>query len=461
MFFKKRNYIYLAATVYILWVIAFSVFDYMGSSKEYYSTIDSQLRTAAHTIPFILPSDLHHNAMSAEGVSKKDDLVTTKKLTKFAENNNITYLYSMIRHNNKVFFTSSSATDADLSENNGNGFYFYHYDDVDPKIYNAFDTKVPTYIDVTDQWGTFRSFVLPLQASDGSSYLVGADMSTEDIQAQLLHDLITTLIISILFLLFALPLLLSFTYESRRWAKELSISAKAANEANQAKTEFLANMSHELRTPMHAILSFSNLGIQKIDTVNREHFLKYFTNIKLSADRLLILLNNLLDLSMLESGKIKLHREESNLVAIFDSCLLEQKQSINKRGLTINRTQSSESVIAMLDRNKIAQVITNLLSNAIKFSPESGEIAILIELNNNHQCCFSIYDQGIGIPEDELQSIFIPFNQSSRTNTAAGGTGLGLSISKDIIALHNGSLSAENNPNGGACFKFVLPNLTS
>ena len=230
-----------------------------------------------------------------------------------------------------------------------------------------------------------------------------------------------------------------------------------AIKANQAKSAFLANMSHELRTPMHGILSFSKFGIKKYNKVDREKLYDYFSHIHTSGGRLLVLLNDLLDLSKLEAGKEVLYKKQNDLKSIFKQCCLEQKQRIEDLNLSIECHYEDVPFTGNFDGNKITQVITNILSNAIKFSPEGSIIRVTIVKMDNNELCFSMEDRGLGIPTNELSEVFNAFIQSSKTNTGAGGTGLGLAISQKIIEVHGGRIWAENNPNGGAIFRFTLP----
>ena len=242
--------------------------------------------------------------------------------------------------------------------------------------------------------------------------------------------------------------------------KQLEIETEnAKNEAivaNKSKSEFLANMSHELRTPMHGILSFASFGIKKFESATPEKLRKYFFNIQVSGERLLTLLNDLLDLSKFEAGKMELHKQTDNLVTVYEYSYLEQEQRIKDLGLTVEVSQSEQIASGLFDPVRIGQVITNILSNAIKFSPEGSVLKITIAKTKEGKLQFSLKDQGAGIPEGELGSIFDAFIQSSKTNSGAGGTGLGLAICKKIITAHNGEIWAENNPEGGAMFTFVI-----
>ncbi|MBE9532701.1 MAG: hypothetical protein IMF04_01140 [Proteobacteria bacterium] len=247
-------------------------------------------------------------------------------------------------------------------------------------------------------------------------------------------------------------------------SKELSFAKNKAEdlqhqaeEANKSKSEFLANMSHELRTPMHGILSFANIGVEMIDTASKEKLALYFSNIQISGDRLLALINDLLDTSKFEAGKMEVSPIESDLISLLNNCQLEQSQRVENLQLSFEVNAQKETMIGFFDPIRIGQVITNLLSNAIKFSPKGGKILVEMRYGEADEIQFSIHDQGVGIPNEELEVIFDPFIQSSKTKTGAGGTGLGLAISRQIINIHHGKIWAENTPHGGAIINFTLP----
>jgi signal transduction histidine kinase len=231
----------------------------------------------------------------------------------------------------------------------------------------------------------------------------------------------------------------------------------AAEAANRAKTTFLANMSHELRTPMHAILSFGELGQEKSagDAAPLPKLNGYFNHIVTSASRLMVLINNLLDLSKLESGKADFEFSIVPLTHLIDEVRVETEALLAKKSITLTQN-ISEDISLECDVFKMGQVMRNLLSNAIKFSPEGSTISLLAN-SSADELTLEIRDQGIGIPPEELDSIFDEFIQSSKTKTGAGGTGLGLAICRQIISHHGGSIAARNNPDAGACLSFTLP----
>jgi two-component system, sensor histidine kinase and response regulator len=256
--------------------------------------------------------------------------------------------------------------------------------------------------------------------------------------------------------------------ELERKVEERTASYKTAKEeaehANTAKSEFLANMSHEIRTPMHQILSFSQFGISKINHVKLDKLLYYFSKIDNNGKRLMVLLDNLLDLSKFEAGKMECVFRRINIKHIIDNFIKELEPVLYEKEINVEIVDVTTPSEIVGDESKIGQVIRNLLSNAIKFTPKGKKVTISIEQSKFHQndksipaLLIDVVDQGIGIPNDELDNIFDKFIQSSRTKTGAGGTGLGLAICKEIIDIHNGKIWAENNPDGGAIFSFMLP----
>ncbi len=244
--------------------------------------------------------------------------------------------------------------------------------------------------------------------------------------------------------------------ERKEAAFALQEAKEAAEAASQAQQGFLANMSHELRTPLHAILSYAGFGLQKAATAPTERLLKYFRQIDQSGQSLLTLLDDLLDLAKLGSGRMTFTFETIDLHQLMFRVAEEFRAMSDEQRLQIEVMVSENRMRLSLDDMRIMQVLRNLVSNAVKFAP-SGSKVTLEARREAHVAVVRVCDRGPSIPEAEVAAVFDQFVQSSRTRTGAGGTGLGLAICREIIAGHNGRIWAQNRPDGGATFVFELP----
>ena len=236
---------------------------------------------------------------------------------------------------------------------------------------------------------------------------------------------------------------------------------RATSAANHAKSEFIANISHELRTPIHGILGYARLGAKRFEVLPKHKINEYFTMIQESGTRLMTLLDNVLDFSKLEIGKMRYTMRMSDLLPRIHQVVREIKANAAEKELKFEIKCEQEQLIAFYDQEKIVQVLRNLLFNAVKFSNEQSSIqidCITLKLEDHpSKQQISVTNQGIAIPKDELITIFDKFIQSSTTNTGAGGTGLGLAISKQILRDHNSIIWAENSSDGKTIFRFLLP----
>lgn len=248
--------------------------------------------------------------------------------------------------------------------------------------------------------------------------------------------------------------------------KVLIIEKEQAVASNIAKSDFLVSMSHELRTPMHAILNFADIGkscaisndIKKIETC--------FLRIEESGERLLKLINGLLDLTRLESGKVNFKFLENDMLACIGCVKNEMTATLEKKAITIDIININSVHILKFDKDHIIRVLVNILSNAIKFSPEHSSITITLEYGrytigekkNVKGLKVSVADHGPGIEEDEKEMIFQKFIQGTKKpGHPLGGSGVGLAICKEIIAAHNGVIWSENREEGGALVSFIIP----
>ncbi len=242
--------------------------------------------------------------------------------------------------------------------------------------------------------------------------------------------------------------------------EELDIAKNLAEQANQAKSAFLANMSHELRTPMNAILGYSEMLMEEAEDLNQNGFIPDLKKINQAGTHLLALINGVLDLSKIESGKMEVFAEEIDLELLIDEVsatahpLLEK----NKNSLTIER--GKELGVAYQDMTKLRQILFNLLSNAAKFTQEG---TITLHVNSTEEAGVSwltvaVSDTGIGIAEDKIEHVFEEFAQADDSTTRDyGGTGLGLAISRRFCKLLGGDLSLHSKLGEGSTFTMRIP----
>ena len=239
---------------------------------------------------------------------------------------------------------------------------------------------------------------------------------------------------------------------------QLQIKADELEKSGKFKSEFLANMSHELRTPLNSILILSHILEENKSSRLSEEEQRYASVIYNSGSDLLTLINDILDLAKVESGKIDLHHENINTELL----LIEIRNTFQKlaenKGLTLSISKTENCPSNMyLDHLRLLQILRNLLSNSVKFTSAPGKVSLLISQDKDHWV-FEVSDTGIGIPLDKQQAIFEAFQQADgSTSRKYGGTGLGLSITRELTNLFNGTISLKSELGHGSVFTLSIP----
>jgi len=225
------------------------------------------------------------------------------------------------------------------------------------------------------------------------------------------------------------------------------------------KSVFLAIVSHEIRTPMHGIVGFSELALDDNIPLKTRN---YISNIKASAESLLVILNDILDVSKIEAGKIELEKIPFDICDIFKLCHIIAYPNARDKGIALFcYAEHVPEKLLLGDPTRLRQILLNLLTNAVKFTDSGGTVKLMAAVIKNTEkeavIHFEIKDNGIGLTQEQIEKIFDPFTQADDSITRKfGGTGLGLSITKSFVELMGGSLNVESNRNVGSKFSFDL-----
>ena len=247
----------------------------------------------------------------------------------------------------------------------------------------------------------------------------------------------------------------SRTLETRLLEIELAASA----EANHAKSQFLANMSHELRTPLNAVIGFSEIiRDQSLGPSAVANYRDYANDIHIAGENLLRIINDVLDISKIEAGKLELHDSETDIRAIVQSGVKLMSQSAFESGVALSVEMPTDLPLVMGDELRIRQVLLNLLSNAVKFSNRGGTVTV--GAASRPDACLAVWvvDTGIGMSESEVTTAMKPFRQVVNSlSRAHNGMGIGLSLVDAIVGLHGGRLELTSTPSLGTTVTVVFP----
>jgi len=241
-----------------------------------------------------------------------------------------------------------------------------------------------------------------------------------------------------------------------RLFREIEQKSRELEAASRHKSEFLANMSHELRTPLNAIIGFSEVLSERMFGELNDKQDEYLKDIHASGQHLLSLINDILDLSKIEAGKMELELSEFDLPMTIDNALMLVRERAARRGIELHTTVDERLGQVQADERKIRQVLLNLLSNAIKFTPEGGRIEVGVKPVNG-SVEMSVSDTGVGIAPEDQEAVFEEFRQVGTAEKKVEGTGLGRALSRKFIELHGGKIWLKSQVGAGSTFTLTIP----
>ena len=244
--------------------------------------------------------------------------------------------------------------------------------------------------------------------------------------------------------------------QNARLVREIQDKSAQLELASQHKSQFLANMSHELRTPLNAIIGFSEVLSQKMFGEINDKQAEYLGDILESGQHLLSLINDILDLSKIEAGRMELDAAEFHLPTAIENTLALVRERAQRHGIGLVRAVDERLGMIRGDERKVKQVLLNLLSNALKFTPAGGQIDVRADMCDE-VAQISVRDTGVGIAPEHQQVVFEEFRQVGTVSKKVEGTGLGLAISRKFVELHGGKMSVKSAVGSGSTFTFTLP----
>jgi len=238
--------------------------------------------------------------------------------------------------------------------------------------------------------------------------------------------------------------------------REIAEKSHQLEVASQHKSEFLANMSHELRTPLNAVIGFSEVLLQRMFGDLNDKQDEYLKDIYASGQHLLSLINDILDLSKIEAGRMELEMTDFDFPTTLDSTLTLIRERAGRRGIALHLSVDERLGQMRADERKIRQVVLNVLSNAIKFTPEGGRIEVAA-VPRDEFVEVSVSDTGVGIAPEDQEAVFEEFRQVGTAAKKVEGTGLGLALSRKFIELHGGRIWVQSQVGIGSTFTFAIP----
>jgi PAS domain S-box-containing protein len=245
----------------------------------------------------------------------------------------------------------------------------------------------------------------------------------------------------------------------KRAEEELVSAKRAAEQANEQKSEFLAKVSHEIRTPLNAVIGFSEVMMEeRFGPIGNERYRQYLRDIHLSGSHLMSLINDLLDLSKIEAGKVELSFESVRVNDIIQDCAALMQPQANRERIIIRTSLSAGVPNVVADSRSLRQIILNLLSNAIKFTRPGGQVIVSTAMEENGEVVIRVRDTGVGMSEKDIETALTPFRQVTTSDrTRFDGTGLGLPLTKALVEANRATFAIDSAVDQGTLVKITFP----
>lgn len=467
------NYIFL----FLLAVFLIAVYTFLLQKSYSTSTLEANVDqniTCSDAIHKLVSNtftrDDFTDINTVDDMSSEQYQTLQTTLNQIRSLNSTRYLYTAKRNSEGKLIYLVDGLDLDTSDFAYPGTYIE--DEMIPYINSALSGKTIYSQEIIDTtWGHIFTACYPVKATDGSNEIIGAlciEMDMESAYTFLskssrnsLQIAIAAAIVALLLLVCVYHILQNQRAKDREQQMLLRKSAAAAEAANKAKSAFLFNMSHDIRTPMNAIIGYAELSRNHLHEPDK--LSEYLSNIRTCGQKMLSIINNILEIARIENNQIVLEESICNIEESFDSCIVMFNTAVQEKHQTITVHKQVANPYVYIDSSHLSEIVLNVISNAIKYTGQNGKIDCCLTQKPHEDAdwCYmeiSIADNGIGMSEEFQAHIFESFSRE-RSSTISGieGTGLGMGIVKNLVDLMHGTIEIQSSPGKGSTFTICIP----
>jgi signal transduction histidine kinase/ActR/RegA family two-component response regulator len=452
-----------ALMFFFLVLLSVSYYNYMGMSKDIISDIDKRLSIGVVSIKSLLPEDFHDRATDIDSISLEEDDQNIKLLSEFANKINFKFLYTLIKIDNKIYITSSSATKEELAENE-QVRYFTPFDEADPKFHIAFDSDTPISFTHQDRWGTFRALAITEKSPDGKKYLSVAEFDISYVNNFFGVKLVELLIGAFLLILGTVPLLYTLLKRVQRQSKEQQKMEKQLQQAQKMEAigTLAGGIAHDFNNILGAIIGYTEMA--RDDSPNGSSIAEDLDNVLEASDRAVGLVKQILSFSRQDETENVLLQPAS----IVNKAILMLRPSLPTT-IEIIQDIDTKTGLIFADPTQIQQILMNLCTNAFhamektggrldislkEIDPRDGDLSHEPDVVAGTFIQLSVGDSGAGMTQEVKDKIFDPY---FTTKGVGKGTGMGLSIAHGIIKSYGGFITLSSEPGKGTVFHVFLP----
>ncbi len=445
---KFRNYYLFAIIFYLVCVSISIVYNYLESNKEVLEYSNKRLFQSVQSVNVLLPKNFHHKNMLEEKINPITDMENIKKLTQQAEILGMKYIYTMIKKGDKIYFTSSSATQNQINTNIDLTKFGDYYEDVSPTVFEVFKTKKPAFDEYEDKWGQFHTLYFPIISEDGTLYVVGADIDVVRLDEQFKEVLLIALKDMSFYIFILLPFFLVYRANKQYIQKELEknleirtseLKIKQKQLLQQSKMaamgEMISNIAHQWRQPLMVVSTSATIvKLQdEMDILTRENLNIQMDDILRNTEYLSKTIDNFRNFFMPNREK-----ELVNSLEIFDTVKTIFGNSMEVSNIEI--IENIQNFDLLTYANELSQVIINIIKNSKDAIVKDG--FIFVDCFVDDKIYIKIKDSGGGIPFEIIDKIYEPY---FTTKDKSVGTGIGLNMSYHIVTEHlKGEIFVEN-----------------